>query len=377
MTTGVGGVVQRPSRRSIEAQWRALTVLGATLSLPGASALARIGKQPTPSDETVAGISTTVVRPATSPPWPVLVFMNGATPDGRRHPTVHRLGLALARAGVGVFIPDLPGVAGGELSPDTLAHSVAVAEAAATSPEAAAGRVAVAGVSIGGTLALLAAADTRLQQRISAVACVAPFGDLPQVMRVATTGTYRDGHMLGRHAAPPYLRVGLARSLAAMLAATPATEALCRALRALDPDSSVPVELPEDAFRAAGTDAERLYDLLANTDPLRFDGLYERLPARVRQAADSLSPIHVAGRLNAPVEIATAPHDRYFPIAEAQALAAASPHVRITVTSLLAHATPRIDVRNAAELYRLYAFFTRAFRAATNPPRLHSVAERT
>lgn len=360
--------MQRPSSGSVRARGRALAVLGTTLSLPGASALARVRKQPTASDTTVAGIPTTVVRPAAGPPWPVIVFMNGATPDGRSHPTVHRLGLALARAGVEVFIPDLPGVAGGELSPNTLAHAVAVAEEAAESSEAADGRVALAGVSIGGTLALLAASDTRLRERVSVVACVAPFGDLAEVMRLATTGTHRDGDREGRHDAPAYLRVGLARSLAAMLPAAPATDALCRALRALDPDLSAPVQLPEDAFRAAGPDAERLHDLLANTDPDRFDCLYHSLPAHVRLAGESLSPIHVAHRLHAPVEIATAPHDRYFPIAEARALAAASPHVRITITSLLAHATPRLSGRYLAELRRLEAFFFRTFRAATSGP---------
>jgi pimeloyl-ACP methyl ester carboxylesterase len=352
----------------MRARVQALAILGTTLSLPGASVLARIGRQPTPSDTSVAGIATTVVRPASSPPWPALVFMNGATPDGRSHPTVRRLAVALARAGVSVFIPDLPGVAGGELSPETLAYSVAVAEAAAGSPDAADGRVALAGVSIGGTLALLAAADARLQNRISAVACVAPFGNLAEVMRLATTGTYRDGDRFGHHAAPPYLRLGLARSLAAMLAVTPATSALCRELRALDPDSTSAVELPEHAFREAGAEAERLYELLANTDPARFDRLYEALPVQVRSAALSLSPIHVARQLHAPVEIATAPHDRYFPIAEAQALAAASPHVRLTITSLLAHATPRLSARYLAELRRLDAFFVRTFTAATSRP---------
>lgn len=352
----------------MRARAQALAILGTTLSLPGASVLARAGRQPTPSDTSVAGITTTVVQPASRPPWPALVFMNGATPDGRSHPTVQRLAIALARAGVSVYIPDLPGVAAGELSPETLAYSVAVAEAAAGSPDAADGRVALAGVSIGGTLALLTAADARLQNRISAVACVAPFGDLAEVMRLATTGTYRDGDRFGHHAAPPYLRLGLARSLAAMLAVTPATSALCRELRALDPDSTSAVELPERAFREAGVEAERLYDLLANTDPARFDRLYEALPVHVRSAALSLSPIHVARHLHAPVEIATAPHDRYFPIAEAQALAAASPHVRLTITSLLAHATPRLSARYLAELRRLDAFFVRAFTAATSRP---------
>ena len=147
-------------------------------------------------------------------------------------------------------------------------------------------------MSVGGTLALLAAADARLQQRISVVACVAPFGDLadgdaPRDDRQLsgwTTGTRRRR----------YLLVGLARSLAAMLAVTPATASLCRELRALDHESSSPVELPERAFREAGAEAERLYDLLANTDPTQFDSLYAALPAHVRAAAVSLSPIHVA-----------------------------------------------------------------------------------
>jgi pimeloyl-ACP methyl ester carboxylesterase len=288
---------------------------------------------------------------------------------------VQRLGIALARAGIGVFIPDLPGVAGGELSPETLAHSVAIAEAAAGSADTADGRVALAGVSIGATLALLAAADPRLQNRISVVACVAPFGDLAEVMRIATTDSYLNGEGVGHHAAPPYLRVGLARSLAAMLAVTPATSALCHELRALDADSGHAVELPERAFREAGADAERLYDLLANTDPARFDRLYEALPVHVRSAAASLSPIHVARHLDAPVEIATAPQDRYFPMREAQALAAASPRVRLTVTSLLAHATPRLSARYLAELRRLDAFFVRSFTAAKSRPPLESLLE--
>ncbi|HST15607.1 MAG TPA: alpha/beta fold hydrolase [Gaiellaceae bacterium] len=369
--------MRRPPRNRLHARTQALSVLGTTLSLPGATAFSRAGRQPALAETTVAGIATTVVGPPGAPPWPALVFMNGATPDGRRHPTVHRLSLALARAGVRVFIPDLTGVAGGELSPATLAQAVAVSRAASSSPETTDERVALVGVSVGGTLALLAAADSQLQRRISVVACVAPFGDLANVMRLATTGTYRDGAVVRHHATPAYLRIGLARSLAAMLADTDSTAELCRELRALDYEASAPIELPAPAFRRAGTEAERLYDLLANSDPHRFDSLFAALPAHVREAVVALSPIHVARRLDAPVEIATAPEDRYFPVAESRALAAASPHVRLTVTSLLAHATPRFDLRNVVELHKLYAFFTRSFRSATSEPRLHSTVEQT
>ena len=359
----------------MHAQAQALPILMATLSLPGAGALRLIGGRPNASDTSVAGVSTTVIRPSGRPPWPTIVFMNGATPDGRRHPTVQRLGAAMARVGIGVLIPELHGVAAGELSPKTLAQAVAVSEAAAGLPEARGHRVALAGVSVGATLALLAAADPRVRRRVSLVACVAPFGDLAEVMRLATTGTYRAEGGLRRHTPPSYLRTGLARSLAAMLAVTPATEDLCDELRAAGSDESV--GLPERAFRRAGLEAEKLYALLTNTEPERFDELYDALPAGIHRVVASLSPVHVAHRIRAPVEIATAPHDAYFPLSQARALAVTSSEVRLTITSLLAHATPRLSLRYLVELGRLDAFFVRGLAAVTAEPRLYSKAEST
>ena len=107
-----------------------------------------------------------------------------------------------------------------------------------------------------------------------------------------------------------------------------------------------------------------LFHLLSNRDPARFDELFAALPARIRSTVDDLSPLHAAPRLRVPVEIATAPRDRYFPVAESRALVAASPYVRLTVTSLLAHATPRLTPRYLAELGRLNGFFVRSLAAA-------------
>jgi pimeloyl-ACP methyl ester carboxylesterase len=348
----------------VRAQTSAATVLGATLDVPGASMLGRRAKEPRTHEDVLAGVPVTTVRPSGQPPWPTLVFMNGATPDGRAHPMVLRLSLALARSGHRVFIPELPGIAGGELAPATLAASIAFAEAAAGSAEAARGRVALAGVSIGASLALLVAGDPRIASRVSAVICVAPYSDLAKVMLLATTGTYREDGKLVPYPVPAYLAVGLARSLAAMLPPTPATTALCEELRKLDPSSATAAAFREEAFRNAGAEAMTLFELLSNRDPARFDDLYAALPEEIRSTVIDLSPLHVAPRLQAPVEIATAPRDRYFPVAESRALVAGSPNIRLTVTSLLAHATPRLSLRYLAELGRLNAFFVRALTAA-------------
>ena len=116
------------------------------------------------------------VRPRTRPPWPAVMFVNGATPDGRAHPGVRRFAASLARAGYIVFIPELPGVAAGELSLLTLAASIECAVRAADSAETRNGRIGLFGVSVGGTLALLTGASptSRLESRSSPASLLSP-----------------------------------------------------------------------------------------------------------------------------------------------------------------------------------------------------------
>jgi hypothetical protein len=104
---------------------------------------------------------------------------------------------------------------------------------------------------------------------------------------------------------------------------------------------------------------EAVRELLANRDPDRFDELVAALPPEVRATIDALSPVCVASRIRACVEIATAPRDAYFPVAESLAIADMT-QARVTVTTALQHARPRLDVRTLAGLARLDAFFVRS-----------------
>jgi pimeloyl-ACP methyl ester carboxylesterase len=353
------------NRGVLRAQRQAAEILASTLGLPGAAALSRGRRQPAILDGHLGSHPATIIKPAGPPPWPTFVFANGATPDGRAHPVVQRLGVALGRAGYAVHIPDLPGVANGELTPATLAAAIACTSEVAESSDTREGRVALVGVSIGATLALLVAADRRLAARISAVACIAPFSDLAKVMLLATTGMYRgSGGGLQRYPVPPALAAGLARSVAEMLSGADAAT-LGQELRTLAVDSIDPLsQLRSPSREQLGPAATAVRELLANRDAGRFDALYEALPAGIRETVESLSPVCSAERVLAPVEIATAPQDRYFPVAESLALAA-RPQVRVTITSMLAHATPRLDPRNLAGLARLDRFFVRSLLAAS------------
>jgi predicted alpha/beta hydrolase len=100
--------------------------------------------------------------------------------------------------------------------------------------------------------------------------------------------------------------------------------------------------------------------LLVNRDPRRFERLYATLSPSVRARVEALSPLRGAGRLRAPVELATAPHDKYFPPAESHALARATPTARVTVTRSLEHAIPELSLRDVRDLRRLDGFLLRA-----------------
>jgi hypothetical protein len=65
-----------------------------------------------------------------------------------------------------------------------------------------------------------------------------------------------------------------------------------------------------------------------------------------------------------PVELASAPHDKYFPPAESRALVAKAPDARLTVTSTLSHAIPEPSIADLAALFRFDGFVVRFLRRA-------------
>jgi pimeloyl-ACP methyl ester carboxylesterase len=349
----------------LRAQGDAVAVLAAALEVPGAEFVARRARTPRLDEERVAGMPTTVVRPSSKPPWPALVFANGATSEGRRHPLVRRLAWGFGWAGFLTYVPDLPGVALGELTVESLAAAVAVSSEAAGSAEARSGRVALSGISTGATLSLLTASTPELAARVSAVAVVAPFTDLEKVIMLATTGLYAGAAGLVRYTPPPYLLVALTRSLAATLPAGSARDDLCAELRALDGNCTSPLEpLLRRSSEELGPDGVAVRALLSNVDPARFDDLYGAAPAAMRDAVERLSPVRSARGLQAPTGILSAPRDNYFPLDEALAITRIAPRARVSVSSVLGHATPSVSLRTLGGLAAMNGFIVRSLAAA-------------
>jgi pimeloyl-ACP methyl ester carboxylesterase len=259
-----------------------------------------------------------------------------------------------------VVVPDLPGLWLGEITPATTAATIRAARATADSPDAQDGRIGFYGVSVGATLALLAAESKALAGRVTVVGGEAPWVDLRRVIRLTTTGFYAGKP----YETDPYAKLAVARSLAAGLAAGPQRSRLLGELEAVDDNDPAPLaRLAVAGYRGP---AAALITLLENRSTRRFDALYARLPPRQRAGIRALSPLGSASRLRMPVELATAPHDKYFPPAESHALARAAPDVRVTVTSTLEHAVPSFSAGDFADLARFDGFVVRYLRTASS-----------
>ena len=344
---------------------RLFVVLASLTSSPRLRWIAdRAAAEPLLGEVTLERVASSLVRPRGRGACATVVLFNGVTERGRQHPGVRRLAIALARAGFLVLVPDLHGLARGEISEATVADAVDVCCAAVEWPEARAGRIGLLGLSVGTTVALLAAEDERLSERISAVTGIAPYTDFANIIRLATTGSYRDGADRVDYPVPSFLQLVVARSLAVAVPGSVDRAFLTAALADVDAAALDPLaelrQLPRAGLSPA---AQAVLELTLNRDPDRFDALYAALPAEMRAAGARLSPLAHAERLRAPVELLSAPRDKYFPLAESQALARAAPTVRVTVARALAHAEPRITLREPGGLGELSRFGIRALRS--------------
>ena len=354
-------------RSWVEAQQRAVIVLSRTSDVPVLGWLAGVfTEEPRAEETTIARVPAMVVRPGEGRSWPAIVFLNGVTRRGRHHPDVERLARALARAGYVVAVPDPPGLRDGTLTIDTLAATTAVVRAFAERPDVRGGGVALVGVSVGASLALLAAEQPSLAGRIRGVAGLAPYTNLVQVVRLTTTGGYLKDGRFERYRTKPFAALVIARSLVAALPPGRDSALLLTRLLAVPDDAPDPLaslhRLPESGLRPS---ARALVRVLLNRDPARFDSLYAVLPDRIHEAVRRLSPINAAERLRADVVIASAPHDKFFPPDETRALRRRTDvTVTFTVTPALHHAIPHVSIRDVAGVFRFDAFVVRALKLA-------------
>jgi hypothetical protein len=84
----------------------------------------------------------------------------------------------------------------------------------------------------------------------------------------------------------------------------------------------------------------------------------------VRANLNELSPVVGDERVDAPVELISGPHDKYFPLSEMYAVRRIAPQARVSVTAALDHVEPTPSFRDLPAFFRVNGFVVRSLREA-------------
>jgi pimeloyl-ACP methyl ester carboxylesterase len=256
---------------------------------------------------------------------PVVVLVPGATPDGREDRRVIEIAEAMARADRTVVVPELE-VYGEDLVAADVDRLVEVADVLAADGEP----VVLAGLSFGGSLSLLAAADPRSAGTIGLVATFGAYADLAGVIQAATTGvSLVDGERIPWDP-DPRAREVVAQQLLELLPAEAARE-----VRQVLEGEADPTSLRSELAA--------VHELLTTDDPGRTMALLDEAPAPIQDRIVEVSPVRSVPELPVPLVALHAVDDPVIPYGELLRLERAYPGTDAITLTTFDHVGPGGD----------------------------------
>ncbi len=264
-------------------------------------------------------------------PGPPMVMLSGAVEEGKDDPRFVRLATAVARSGRLVFVPDL------ELARKRLVRAdierIVRAVAALHHRLPYGTRVGMVGISYGGSLGLVAAADPRLKGRLAQVVTFGAYYDVLGVIQAAATGF----SLVGQRRLPWMHNTEAAQVLRLVsehLVGEGEYVQLARAFARGREPAALPREL------------RAVYNLVTCDDPDRTAELAHELGAHARAFIGDFSPRAVADRITVPVVALHSRHDPAVPYAELLRMKEGMPHVTDVTLKSFTH----VDLDGGAPL---------------------------
>lgn len=273
-------------------------------------------------------------RPPGSGPHPGVVVCLGVVPFEVNHPQVPRLGAALARAGFAALLYWSPAMRDSRLDPADSTDIASAYDCLAAQPYVDPDRSGLLGTCVGGSFALLAAAQPAIRDRISYVLAYAPFASMWTLSRdVASATRFRDAAREPWQV-DPLTRKVYVRTFTAVLEPSEADQ-----LRAGDEQPSRPGD--GNDMSVAGQVVATLLTRLSVDDA---EAALRRLPATLQDRLNAMSPLLYASDLHTPLIVLC--HDRddlVIPVSETRRLAsvlAGYTRVRYTEFTIFQHLDP-------------------------------------
>ena len=286
---------------------------------------------------------------------PGLILLNGVVREGRRYGELVNLARALSRAGFVVMVPDLLSYSRLRLVLDDVDVLARAFEFLAGYESVDPQRVGFVGFSVGGSLAFVAAAESRIADDVRFVAMIGPYSDLTRVIVEVTTTSYvRDGERVRFR--PESFVWSVTRDTLVASLDRPQDRAVLGALFS----GSRPAQNRE-ALRNFGRDdlspdGQQVHDIFTNRDPDRAEALIAALPEGVLSGLRRLSPVNAAQAMRARVVILHEVGDPFFPSWESEQLLQSLPDDRaqLTLTSVIQHAELRIPPPSPGNIFGFY-----------------------
>lgn len=250
----------------------------------------------------------------------LLVF--GVNNLGRNHPSIERVADGLARTGVAVLVPDSRTLLEGRLEVGEIDGVVRAFGLLAARPEVDRDRLGIVGFSVGGSLALLAAADPRISSQVQWVNAFGAFADAATYLASVSAHAY-----LGPEREPvAWTPTPLAREVYLKFMLDQVDDADDRA--ALDEAFSDRILAGERSRSDASvrdaleTDAARtVHDLFTAPSLEAARASIGVLPADSLRFIDAISPARHPDGLSADVYLMHETEDHHVPFVESRALA--------------------------------------------------------
>lgn len=282
-----------------------------------------------------------LTRPAGDDPSPGLILMLGAEPAEPDDPRVSRLTDSLARIGMATLLVRSEPLIDGRVTAEEVPLLVGAFEALHGHPRIRADRVAFVGLSVGGSIEMVAASQPAIADRVWFVLALGPYFDAGTLAAEVVSGAYRtqDG-----------------------VAAWEPDETALRVVR-----NTLLAALPEEErSRLASGGAPLTADgrvaqaLLARPSLERAEALAGEMSPQGRAALDAISPRYHLGGLRAPLYLLHDRNDEFIPWPHSDAVAAAYPPEVYHRLDIFEHADPRVGnlgvlLQDGWRLLRLFA----------------------
>ena len=236
--------------------------------------------------------------------------------DERKDSQLINLSVSLAREGIVVMDLTTPALIEKRLDPDDVDAVVQAFQTLARHPSVGAGRAGILGVSGGGDLGMLAAADPRIRDQLGFIMLFGGYYDATSLLRDFGRRALDVDGKLQPWTPNPVPVEALARTIAPTLSVGEG-KLLVGALK----EGGKPLTAAQLASLSPG--ALAAYHLLHGDDPAHVDANIAALSPAMQRDLVALSPSAVLGDIRAPIYLLHDRNDTYVPFTESRAFAAA------------------------------------------------------